>query len=44
MQGDVPDIRDTRALSYVAEVLTNIYFMTNPAGLKIYHVQKEIYV
>lgn len=38
------DIRDTRALSYVAEVLTNFYFMSNRDDLRIYHVQKEIYV
>ena len=40
----VTDIRDTRALSYVAEVLTNLYFMSNKPGLKIYHAEKEIYV
>lgn len=42
--GDViSDIRDTRALSYVAEVLTNLYFMYNYDSLKICHVEKEIY-
>lgn len=42
--GDVvPDIRDTRALSYVAEVLTNLYFMYHYDSLKICHVEKEIY-
>ena len=40
----VPEIIETRALSYIAEVLTNIYFMSNPAGLRIYHVEKEIFV
>jgi len=40
----VPDIITTRALSYVAEVLTNIYFMSNQSKLKIRHVGKAIYV
>jgi hypothetical protein len=40
----VPEIRDTRALSYVAEVLTNLYFMSNADKLRIWHVEKEIYV
>lgn len=39
----VPEIRDTRALSYVAEVLTNLYFMSNERNWKIRHVEKEIY-
>lgn len=42
--GDVvTDIRDTRALSYVAEVLTNLYFMYNSDRLNIRHVEKAIY-
>ena len=40
---DIPTIRDTRALSYVAEVLTNIYFMDHLHELNIRHVQKKIY-
>lgn len=44
MGDDVTNIRDTRALSYVAEVLTNMYFMSNRKGLRIYHVEKEIFV
>ncbi len=39
-----PEIKETRALSYVAEVLTNIYFMTNQDKLNIYHVEKRIFV
>lgn len=40
----VQDISTTRALSYVAEVLTNLYFMSNQSKLKIRHVGKAIYV
>lgn len=40
----VPEIKKTRALSYVAEVLTNLYFMSNADRLNILHVEKEIYV
>lgn len=41
---DVPELGTTRALSYVAEVLTNLYFMHNQNGWKICHVEKAIYV
>ena len=41
---EVPQIRETRALSYVAEVLTNLYFMYHQNDLNILHVEKEIYV
>lgn len=42
--GDVmPELKETRALSYVAEVLTNLYFMYHQKDLNIYHVGKEIY-
>ena len=40
----VPEIANTRALSYVAEVLTNLYFMYYQDRLKIFHVEKEIYI
>ena len=40
----VPEIKETRALSYVAEVLTNIYFMSKQDELVIRHVGKEIYI
>lgn len=43
-QMDVPEIKMTRALSYVAEVLTNLYFMYNGSRWKILHVEKGIYV
>ncbi|MCR5421599.1 MAG: DUF4422 domain-containing protein [Lachnospiraceae bacterium] len=39
----IPDIKNTRALSYVAEVLTNLYFMSHK-NLNILHVGKEIYI
>ena len=39
----VPEIGSTRALSYVAEVLTNLYFLYNEKGWKIFHAGKEIY-
>lgn len=39
-----PDISNTRALSYVAEVLTNLYFMDHHDQLNIFHVEKAIYV
>lgn len=42
--GQVPDIADTRALSYVAEVLTSLYFMYNREGWNIRHAEKAIYV
>ncbi len=44
MAGEVPEIAETRALSYVAEVLTNLYFMHNREGWNIRHAEKEIYV
>jgi hypothetical protein len=40
----VPEIAGTRALSYVAEVLTNLYFMSNQNDLIIRHVGKRIFV
>lgn len=40
---EVPEIKETRALSYVAEVLTNLYFMYHKE-LRIRHVEREIYV
>ena len=39
----VPEIGSTRALSYVAEVLSNLYFLYNEKGWKIFHTGKEIY-
>lgn len=44
MSDEVPEIRETRALSYVAEVLTNLYFTHNRRGWNIRHAGKEIYV
>ena len=44
MADRVPEIKETRALSYVAEVLTNIYFMSMQDKLVIRHVEREIYV
>lgn len=38
-----PELADTRALSYAAEVLTNLYFMSHQGTLVIRHVGKEIY-
>ena len=43
MADQVPEIKETRALSYVAEVLTNLYFMSHQKELRIKHVEKEIY-
>ena len=40
----VPELGTTRALSYVAEVLTNLYFMSHQDVWKIRHVEKAIYV
>ena len=40
---EVPELIETRAFSYVAEVLTNIYFMYHQRDLRIRHVEKEIY-
>ena len=41
---NVPEIANTRALAYSAEVLTSIYFMANSDKLNIRHVEKMIYV
>ena len=38
-----PELGNTRALSYVAEVLTNLYFMSHQDSLRIFHAEKEIY-
>lgn len=43
MADAVPVLASTRALSYVAEVLTNLYFMYHQDKLKIKHVEKAIY-
>jgi hypothetical protein len=40
---EIPDIAGTRALSYVAEVLTNLYFMSNSGSLRVRHTEKAIY-
>ncbi len=40
----VPEIGNTRALSYVAEVLTNLYFMSHHDRWQIRHAEKAIYV
>lgn len=40
---DVPELVETRAFSYVAEVLTNLYFMSHQKDLRIRHVEKAIY-
>lgn len=44
LANEVPEIASTRALSYVAEVLTNLYFMYNQDGWRIMHVEKAIYI
>jgi hypothetical protein len=38
-----PEIANTRALSYAAEALTNLYFMSKQDQLKIRHAEKAIY-
>ena len=43
MGDEYPEIKNTRALSYVAEVLTNLYFSYNKSRLKILHTEKAIY-
>ena len=43
LTGIAPEIGTTRALSYVAEVLTNLYFMSHQDTLRLYHAEKEIY-
>lgn len=40
---EVPELIETRAFSYVAEVLTNLYFMYHQNDLRIRHVEKAIY-
>ncbi len=40
---EVPELVETRAFSYVAEVLTNLYFMYHQKDLRIRHVEKAIY-
>ncbi|MBR2216007.1 MAG: DUF4422 domain-containing protein [Selenomonadaceae bacterium] len=43
MGDKVSDIKNTRALSYVAEVLTNLYFMSHRQW-RVKHVEKAIFV
>ena len=43
MSDEVPELRETRAFSYIAEVLTNLYFMSHQKALRIRHVEKAIY-
>ena len=40
---EVPALVETRAFSYIAEVLTNIYFMSHQNDLCIRHVEKAIF-
>jgi len=40
----LPEIATTRALSYAAEVLTSLYFLSNSAKLNIRHTGKSIFV
>ena len=44
MADEVPALAETRALSYVAEVLTNLYFMAHNTKWKIRHTEKAIFV
>ena len=44
MGDEVPELIETRAFSYVAEVLTNLYFMYHQKDLRIRHVEKAIYI
>lgn len=44
MADEILELKNTRAFSYVAEVLTNIYFMSNQNKLNIRHVEKAIYI
>lgn len=44
MADEVSAIAETRALSYVAEVLTNLYFMSHNTKWNIRHAEKAIYV
>ena len=41
---NVPALSETRALSYVAEVLTNLYFMSKQDVWRVRHTEKAIYV
>jgi len=41
MEDKIPELGNTRALSYVAEVLTNLYFMSSSWNIR--HVEKAIY-
>lgn len=43
MGQEVPELLETRAFSYIAEVLTNLYFMSHQTDLVIRHVEKAIY-
>lgn len=43
MGESVPELIETRAFSYVAEVLTNLYFMYHQRDLSILHVEKAIF-
>jgi len=40
----LPEIATTRALSYAAEVLTSLYFLSNSGKLNIRHTEKSIFV
>ncbi|MCR4746129.1 MAG: DUF4422 domain-containing protein [Lachnospiraceae bacterium] len=40
---ELPELIETRAFSYVAEVLTNLYFIYHQKDLRIRHVEKAIY-
>ena len=39
----IKSINESRALAYILEMLTSIYFITNKSGLKIRHAEKAIY-
>lgn len=43
MADEFPEIKRTRALSYAAEVLTNLYFLYNKDKLNVLHTEKAIY-
>ncbi len=44
LEDKIPAIAETRALSYVAEVLTNLYFMSHNTKWNIRHAEKAIFV
>ena len=44
MGSEVPELLNTRAFSYISEVLTNLFFMSRSDRLRILHTEKEIYV